>query len=66
MMINGKKMTIPWHIKNLNISHVDKKVVPKIIDWLKGIYWSHMKESQVKKLDYLSMEIYLLLDWRSG
>ena len=66
MMINGKKMTIPWHIKNLKISHVEKKGVPKIIEWLKGIYGSHMKEYQGKKHDYLSMEMYLLLDWRSG
>ena len=66
MMINGNKMTIPWHINNVKVSHVDKKGVPKIIEWLKGIYGSHMKESQGKNHDYLSMELYLSVDWRSG
>ena len=55
MMINGKKMTIPWHDKNLKISQDEKKEVPKIIEWMKGIYGSHMKESQGNNHDYLSM-----------
>ena len=25
MMINGKQMTITWHVNKLKISHVDKK-----------------------------------------
>ena len=34
--INGKQMTIIWHVDDLKISHVDEKELTKIIDWLKS------------------------------
>ena len=44
MMMNGKKMTITWHVNKLNISHIDEKEVTKIIKWMKVIYGNHMRE----------------------
>ena len=66
IMMNGKQMTIPWHVNNPNISQVEKKEVPKIIEWMKGIYGIHMKEYQEKKHDFLIMELYLSVYWSSG
>ena len=43
MMINGKQITITWHVNDLKTSHVDTYEVTKVIDWMKGIYGSHMK-----------------------
>ena len=34
-MIDGKQCTIVWHVDDLKISHVNKKVVTKVIDLLK-------------------------------
>ena len=31
-------MTITWHVYDLNISHVDRKVVSDTIIWLEFIY----------------------------
>ena len=43
MVINGKKMTITWHVYELKTSHIDVDEVTKVIYWMKGIYGSHMK-----------------------
>ena len=51
MMVNGNQMTTAWHVNDLKISHVDADEVIKVIDWMKGIYGSHMKESHGKKHD---------------
>ena len=34
----GKKLTITWHVDDLKISHVDRKVVSYTIVWLESIY----------------------------
>ena len=31
---NGKQMTIIWHVDDMKISHVDKKEVTKMIEWI--------------------------------
>ena len=33
-MIDGKQMTITWHVDDLKVSHVDKKAVDDFIDWI--------------------------------
>ena len=65
-MIDGNKMTITWDVNKLEISHVENKGVTKVIEWMKGIYGNHMREFQVKKHDYLSTELDLLVYGRSG
>ncbi len=34
-VINGKQMTICWHIDNLNMSHEDPKEVTSFKEWLR-------------------------------
>ena len=58
-MINGKQMTIVWHVDDLKISHVDSREVTKIINWFKSKYEDknigEMKASRGKVHDYLGM-----------
>ena len=60
-MINGKKFTITWNVDDLKLSHVGKKVVNKIIDWMKSLFGNGMQISKVKKHDYLGMNLYFLV-----
>ena len=43
-----------WHVDDLNISHVDSKVVTGLIEYLKSIY-GKMHGLCEKKHDYLGM-----------
>ena len=56
MMINGKQMTITWHVDDLKISHLDEMEVTRIIEWFKGIY-GKVRVSRGKKHDYLGMNL---------
>ena len=55
-------MTITWHSDDLKISHVDADEATEVIDWIKVIYGSHMKESSGNKSDYLVMVLDLSVD----
>ena len=55
-MINGKQMTLTWHVDDLKISHVDKMEVTRIIEWFKGIY-GNVRVSRGKVHDYLGMHL---------
>jgi len=56
-MINGKQCNIIWHIDNLNISHIDPKVVNDVIKRLKEKYRqeSPLVTLQGKTVEYLGM-----------
>ena len=54
-MIGGKQFTITWNVDVSNISHVNKELVDKMIEWMKGLYGQYMKISRGKKHDYLGM-----------
>ena len=56
--INGKQCTIIWHVDNLNISHMEKKVVDHIIDKLTRKFgeYSPLSTSTGKKLEYSNMK----------
>ena len=43
IMANGNHITITWPFNDLKTLHVDADEVTKVIDWMKGIYDSHMK-----------------------
>ena len=43
-MINGKQLSIVWHVDDLKISHVDNKVVTGIIDQLSNKYGTNPRE----------------------
>ena len=37
-MVNGKQCTVTWHVDDLKISHVDPKVIDKVIKQLESRY----------------------------
>ena len=54
--INGKQMTICWHVDDLKISHADPKEVTKIEEWLRQLY-GKVSVSRGTKHTYLGMQI---------
>ena len=38
VMINGKQMTVTWHVDNLKVSHVDPADITKFANYLAMIY----------------------------
>ena len=61
--INGKQHTVMWHVDDLKISHVDKKVNDRFIKWVDELYGDdeigRVKAVRGKKHDYLG----ILLDY---
>ena len=57
MIVNGKQMTITWHVDDLKRSHVDAYESKKVIEWMKGIYGSYTKEYHEKKQDCLGIPL---------
>ena len=57
--INGKQCTIIWHVDDLKISHVEKKVVDDIIKRLKDKFGQEgpLSSSSGKILEYLGMTL---------
>jgi hypothetical protein len=63
--IDGKQCTIVWHVDNLKISHVDRKVVTTIMNLLDGKYGQEivggkrapLTITQGKVHDYLGMTL---------
>ena len=39
-MVNGKQMTIAWHVDDLKVSHKQEKAVDEFIAWLESKYGS--------------------------
>lgn len=56
-MVNGKQLTVTWHVDDLKSSHVDAKENDKFIQWIKDKYedLTEVKPSCGKKHDYLGM-----------
>ena len=58
--IDGKQMTICWHVDDLFIGHVDPTVVTSFINWLAQRYDTNEKKLNVvrgHKHDYLGMNL---------
>jgi len=57
--INGRQYTIIWHVDDLKISHVEKRVVDHVIDKLNKRFgeYSPLSTTTGKKLDYLGMTL---------
>lgn len=55
-MINGRQMTIGWHVDDLKASHADTQVVTDFGRWLELKYGS-CKEHRGKFFEYLGMEL---------
>ena len=56
-MINGKQMTVTWHVNDLKISHMDSNEVMKCIEHFKKIYGNRMTIHRGKVHDYLGMDL---------
>ena len=56
MDVNGKQLTVCWHVDDLKMSHEDPAVLTSLIGWLKGIY-GDLRISRGAKHDYLGMEM---------
>jgi hypothetical protein len=54
-VINGKQMTVCWHINNLNMSHEDPKEVTAFREWLSKTYGILVVSHRGKIHDYLGM-----------
>lgn len=37
-IVDGKQMTITWHVDDLKVSHINKQAVDQIIDGFKSVY----------------------------
>ena len=60
-MVDGKQLTITWHVDDLKASHVKTQVIDDFIQWVRDKYEdvTKVKPSRGKKHDYLAM----LLDY---
>jgi len=56
-MVNGKQMTVVWHVDDLKVSHVDKTEVTKFVAHLAGIYGPKMTIRRGPVHDYLGMDL---------
>ena len=55
-MINGKQMTVTWHVYNLKASHVDPFQNTKFAVYLASIYGNGLVVHQGQVHDYLGMD----------
>ena len=52
--VEGKHLTITWHVEDLKISHIDRKVVSDTIVWMESIY-GDMHGTRGRRHEYLCM-----------
>ncbi len=60
--INGKQMTITWHINNLKVSHVNPFQITKFAAYLAAIYGNGLVVHQGKIHNYLGMDLNFATD----
>jgi hypothetical protein len=65
MMIDGKQMTVIWHVDDLKVSHVDAFKLTKFASYLSSIYGG-LAVHRGKKHDYLPRNEPGLLGTREG
>ena len=56
-MIKGAQCTICWHVDDLKISHVDKRVVTQVCDAISETYKGKCKIHRGGVHDYLGMDL---------
>ena len=60
-IVNGKQMTVIWHVDDLKVSHVDPKENTKFANWMKELYGEKLTIHRGKIHDYLGMD----MDWNT-
>ena len=63
-MVNGKQLTVAWHVDDLKISHVDHSVVDHFIDQMDNTFGKEapLSKSRGKVHDYLGMVLDFSVD----
>ena len=58
-MVNGKQLSIIWHVDDLKISHVDPSVVTELLNEINNEYGkiSPLTVTRGKRHDYLGMTL---------
>ncbi len=56
-IINGKQMTITWHVDDLKVLHVDPFQITKFAAYLASIYGNGLMVRRGKVHDYLGMDL---------
>ena len=58
-MINGKQMTVSWHVDDLKAGHVEEKPVKDLLQWVKDKYGAigEVKHTIGKEHKYLGMKL---------
>ena len=57
--MDGKQLTLTWHVDDVKASHVKKKVIDDFIKWIKKMCEdvTPVKPSRGKRHDYLAMTL---------
>ena len=61
-MIDGKQYTITWHVDDLKISHVDSKIIDKVVKKLEYQY-RKLSVTKGRKLTYVGMDLQFCPDY---
>jgi hypothetical protein len=58
-LVNGKQLTVSWHVDDLKVSHVDPHIVTEFLNWVKQTYGQigEVKITRGKIHDYLGMRL---------
>lgn len=58
-MVNGKQLTVSWHVDDLKISHVETTVVDSFLEWIQEKYgqFAEVKCTRGKVHNYLGMRL---------
>ncbi|KAG7342125.1 reverse transcriptase RNA-dependent DNA polymerase [Nitzschia inconspicua] len=58
-IVNGKQLTITWHVDDLKVSHMQPSVVTEFMDWVKKMYGQigEVKITRGKVHEYLGMKL---------
>ena len=59
MQVNGKQMTVSWHVDDLKASHLDPKQMDGFVQWVKDTYGKigEVKVTRGKVHEYLGMKL---------
>ncbi|KAG7364548.1 reverse transcriptase RNA-dependent DNA polymerase [Nitzschia inconspicua] len=58
-MVNGKQLTVTWHVDDLKVSHIQPSVVTEFMQWVKTMYGKigEVKITRGKVHEYLGMKL---------
>ena len=47
-MVNGKQLTITWHVDDVKASHMGQQVLDEFVEWVNGLYGAYAKVTMTK------------------